>query len=152
MKTKRLQIEHLEKKIKPLKKAEGIVTPQVGWIKTIRTALGMSLAQLSKKLGRNRSSIARMEEREASGSITIKTMEEVGRAMGMKFIYGYVPIDGSIDNLIEKEARNLATEIVMRTSGSMKLEDQENSPERIRKAIEERTKEIMEEMPKKLWD
>src|SRR5690606_17212971 len=120
--------------------------------KTIRTTLGMSLAQLGNKLGRNRSSIARMEEREASGSITIKTMEEVGRAMGMKFIYGYVPIDGSIDNLIEKEARNLATEIVMRTSRSMKLEGQENSPERIRKAIEERTKEIMEEMPKKIWD
>lgn len=152
MKAKRLQIEQLEKKLKPLKKAEALVTPQVGWIKTIRTALGMSLAQLSKKLGRNRSSIARMEERETSGSITIKTMEEVGRAMGMKFIYGYIPIDGSIEKLIEKEARNLAAQIVMRTSGSMKLEDQENSPERIRKAIEERTREIMEEIPKKLWD
>ncbi len=152
MKAKRLQIEHLEKKMKPLKKAEGIVTPQVGWIKTIRTTLGMSLAQLSKKLGRNRSSIARMEEREPNGSITIKTMEEVGRAMGVKLIYGYVPIDGSIDKLIEKKAKNLATEIVMRTSGSMKLEDQENSPERIRKAIAERTKEIMDEIPKKLWD
>ena len=138
--------------MKPLKKAESIVALKAGWIKTIRTALGMSLAQLGKKLDRNRSSISRMEERETNGSITIKTMEEVGRAMGMKFVYGYVPIDGSIDKLIEKEARNLATEIVMRTSGSMKLEDQENTPERIRKAIEERTKEIMEEMPKKLWD
>jgi len=34
----------------------------------------------------------------------------------------------------------------------MKLEDQENSPERIKKAIEERTKEIIEEMPKMIWD
>lgn len=152
MKTKRLQLVHLERKIEPLKNAEGVVTPQVGWIKTIRTALGMSLAQLGTKLGRNRSSIARMEERESTGSITIKTMEEIGKAMGMRLIYGYVPIDGSIDMLIEKQAKKLATEIVMRTSESMKLENQENTPERIRKAIEERTKEIMEELPKKLWD
>ncbi|XOV69276.1 MAG: mobile mystery protein A [Fluviicola sp.] len=149
---KRLQIEHLENKMKSLRKAETIVIPKAGWIKTVRSTLGMSLAQLGKKLDRNKSSIARMEERESHGGVTLKTMEEVGRAMEMKFIYGYVPIDGSIDKLIEKKARNLAYEIVMRTSVNMKLEDQENSPERIRQAIEERTKELMEEMPKKLWD
>lgn len=152
MKKSKLQIEHLEKKIEPFKKAGSVITPQIGWIKTIRTTLGMSLEQLGKKLHINRSSVSRMETRESSGSITINKMEEVGRAMGMKFIYGFVPIDGSIDKLIEKKAKNLATEIVMRTSGNMKLEDQENSPGRIRKAIEEKTKEIMEEMPKKLWD
>lgn len=152
MKKSELQIEHLEKKIEPFKKTESVITPQIGWIKTIRTTLGMSLEQLGKKLHINRSSVSRMETRESKGSITINKMEEVGNALGMKFIYGFVPIDGSINKLIEKKAKNLATEIVMRTSGNMKLEDQENSPERIRKAIEERTKEIMEEMPKKLWD
>ncbi|MBU2020098.1 MAG: mobile mystery protein A [Bacteroidetes bacterium] len=152
MKKNKLQIEHLEKRIKPFIQAESVTRPKIGWIKTIRTTLGMSLEQLSKKLGRNKSSVARMEIRESNGGITIRTMEEVGRAMGMKLIYGFVPYDGSIEELIEKRAKNLATEIVMRTSGNMKLEDQENSPERIRKAIEERTKEIMEEMPKKLWD
>jgi len=70
----------------------------------------------------------------------------------MKFVYGFVPFDGSINELIEKRAKSLATEIVMRTSRNMELEDQENTPERIRKAIEERTQEIMREMPKKLWD
>lgn len=40
----------------------------------------------------------------------------------------------------------------MRTSHTMKLEDQENTKERIEKAIEERMKEILNEMPKSLWD
>jgi hypothetical protein len=34
----------------------------------------------------------------------------------------------------------------------MKLEDQENSQERIEKAIEERATVIKPEMPKALWD
>lgn len=152
MKKNKLQIEHLEKKMQLFRKAEKVTTPQIGWIKTIRTTLGMSLEQLGKKLGVNKSSVSRMENRESKGSITISTMEDAGRAMGMKFIYGFVPLEASVEKLIESKAKRLATEIVMRTSGTMKLENQENSPERIKKAIEERTKEIMEEMPKILWD
>ena len=152
MKKNKLQLEHLEKRIQHYKKAEKLTNPQIGWIKTIRTTLGMSLEQLGNKLGINKSSVARMEKRESNGSITLSTMEDAGKAIGMKFIYGFVPFDGSIENLIEKKAKKLATEIVMRTAGTMKLEDQENSPGRIKNAIEERTKEIMEEMPKILWD
>lgn len=42
-------------------------------------------------------------------------------------------LDGSLDALIERKAKALATEIVLRTSNSMKLEDQENSMYRIEK-------------------
>jgi hypothetical protein len=34
----------------------------------------------------------------------------------------------------------------------MILEDQENNPKRIKKAISDKTKEIKQEMPKYLWD
>jgi hypothetical protein len=34
----------------------------------------------------------------------------------------------------------------------MKLEDQENTPSRIKDSIEELTQEIKKEMSKKLWD
>ena len=57
-----------------------------------------------------------------------------------------------MEKLIERKAHQLAIKIVMRTSGTMKLEDQENSPERIKKAIAERTSEIVDELPKMLWD
>ena len=93
-----------------------------------------------------------LEKREGDGSITIKALENAARAMEMKLVYGFVPIEGSVEKMIEKKARKLAAEIVHRTSGNMKLEDQGNSPERIKRAIEERTKELMEEMPKILWD
>lgn len=79
-------------------------------------------------------------------------MKEIGRVLDMQLVYGFVPNDGSLDALIEKRATELATKIVMRTSNTMKLEDQGNSNERIKKAIIERTAEIKNKMPKILWD
>jgi hypothetical protein len=46
----------------------------------------------------------------------------------------------------------VATQIVMRTSSTMKLEDLGNPNLRIQKAIEERTTLILHEMPKILGD
>ena len=152
MRSKKLQIEQLSKKLNPYKSADKVIRPSVGWVKTIRTSIGMSLEQLGNKLGITRQSTQSLEKREVDGSITIKALEQAAKALDMKFVYGFVPIEGSVEKLIEKNAKRLATEIVMRTSGNMKLEDQENSPKRIKNAIEERTKEIMEEMPKILWD
>jgi hypothetical protein len=54
--------------------------------------------------------------------------------------------------LIEKRATELATQIVMRTANTMKLEDQANSKKRLEAAIKERATAIQNEMPKILWD
>jgi hypothetical protein len=70
----------------------------------------------------------------------------------MELVYGFVPKNGSLESYIESKARALAEKIVSRTSNTMKLEDQENTPQRIKKAIEERTLLIKQELPKTLWD
>jgi hypothetical protein len=51
----------------------------------------------------------------------------------MELVYGLVPKDGSIEKLIDRKAKELATRIVSRTSNSMKLEDQENTQQRLKK-------------------
>lgn len=152
MKKKKLQIEHLDAKMKHFSKLKTLTTPSTGWIKATRLALGMSQQQLAKQLNRTRQSAQELEQREHEGSLTIKTLSEVASALNMKLVYGFAPIDGSLENLIERKARELATQIVLRTSNSMKLENQENSDARIKKAIQERTKELIHEMPKILWD
>ena len=93
-----------------------------------------------------------MENREKDGSISIKVLREAARALDMQLVYGFVPNDGSLEALIDRKAEELATQIVMRTNNSMKLEDQENSKQRIEKAIHERVFAIKTEMPKTLWD
>jgi hypothetical protein len=72
--------------------------------------------------------------------------------LNLKLIYGFVPKSASLDAIIEKRANELAKEIVTRTSVSMKLEEQENDPKRIQKAIKEKTEELKLEIPKYLWD
>lgn len=129
-----------------------VAVPPIGWIKAMRTAMGMSMQQLGNKLAISRQGVLDIEKREKEGSITIKSLTEIGRALDMQLVYGFVPNDGSLDALIEKRATELATRIVLRTSHTMNLEDQGNSEERIGKAIKERTEEMINEMPKILWD
>lgn len=149
---KSLQLQQLNSKMLGFATLKQVAIPPIGWIKAIRTAVGMSMQQLGNKLNVSRQGVLDIEKREKDGSITIKSLREIARAMDMQLVYGFVPNDGSLDALIEKRATELATQIVMRTANTMKLEDQANSNKRIETAIKERAAAIKNEMPKILWD
>jgi predicted DNA-binding mobile mystery protein A len=147
-----LQIQQLNTKMLAYASLQKVAPPPTGWIKAIRNAIGMSMLQLGNRLSITKQSVQDMERREKDGSITIKALREAARALDMQLVYGFVPNDGSLELLIERKAKKLATQIVMRTNNTMKLEDQENTKQRIEKAIRERTTIIKTEMPKTLWD
>lgn len=149
---KSLQLQQLNSKMLGFASLKQVAMPPTGWIKAIRTAIGMSMQQLGNKLNVSKQGIMDIEKREKDGSITIKSLREIARAMDMQLVYGFIPNDGSLDALIEKKATELATQIVMRTANTMKLEDQANSKKRIETAIRERASAIKNEMPKILWD
>jgi predicted DNA-binding mobile mystery protein A len=149
---KSLQLQQLNSKMLGFASLKQVAIPPTGWIKAIRTAIGMSMQQLGNKLNVSKQGILDIEKREKDGAITIKSLKEIARALDMQLVYGFVPNDGSLDALIEKRATELATKIVLRTSNTMKLEDQGNTNKRIEKAIKERAEEINNEMPKILWD
>lgn len=152
MSKRSLQLQQLNRKMQGFAKLKEVAIPPTGWIKAIRTALGMSMQQLGNRLNVSKQGVMDMEKREKDGSITIKSLRELARAMDMQLVYGFVPNDGSLDALIERRATELAIQIVMRTANTMKLEDQANSKKRIEAAIKERAAAIKNEMPKILWD
>jgi len=152
MAKKSLQIQQLNSKMLEFASLKQVAIPPTGWIKAIRTAIGMSMQQLGNKLNISKQGILDIEKREREGSITIKSLKEIGRVLDMELVYGFIPKDGSMYELIEKRAIAMATEIVLRTSNTMKLENQENSEERIKKAIKERAGEIKNGNLKILWD
>lgn len=152
MNTKKLQIEQLESRIKLYSPTLQLPNPPTGWIKAIRLALGISLQQLANKLSITKQSVQEIEVREREGAITLKSLRDTAKALDMELVYGFVPKDGTLENYIEKKARLLAVKIVSRTSNTMKLEDQQNTKQRIKKAIEERTVIIKQDLPKALWD
>lgn len=152
MRKKSLEIQQLNSKMLVVASIKKITPPPTGWIKAVRTALGMSLQQLGNKISITKQSLTDIERREKDGTITLKTLRDAANGLDMELVYGFVPKDGSLDALIDRKAKELATQIVLRTSNTMKLEDQGNSNKRIQKAIEERAASIKNEMPKILWD
>jgi predicted DNA-binding mobile mystery protein A len=149
---RKLLVEQLDIKLDPFQKAETVLVPNRGWINTIRTTLNMTMAQLGNRLNITRQGVKSIEESESKGTISINSLKEVAKALDLKLVYGFVPKDGSFDNLINNKAEKLAQKIVLRTNQNMKLENQGIEDEKISESIKELTDEIKREMRKSLWD
>ena len=150
-KQQKLAREQLDQVLKGFKSCGDIPAPRKGWIRAIRDALGMSGRQLAKRLGVNQQRVARIEQDEAHGRLTINTMQKAAEALNCEFVYGIVPSE-SLDKIVKKQARKLAAKRISRSNQMMRLEEQELSDEQKRQMLEELTEEIMETMPKSLWD
>ncbi len=148
----RLIIKQLDGKLQKMKSASSIIAPPNGWIRAIRTALGMPRRSLAKKLDINVSTLQGIEEREVTGKITLKTLRETATSLDLMLIYGFVPKDGSLQAYIQKKAKEAAKKIVLRTAHTMILEDQAISDKRIKAAINEKAQELESTLPSFLWD
>jgi len=152
MKTKKLIREQLDNKIARFKDLEDIVIPPQGWIYSIRQGINMSLRQLGQRMSITPQSVKEIEEREKNGTISIKVLKQTAAALDMKFVYGFIPKEKTLEGMIQKRAEKLARSIVERTSNQMDLEDQKVTSERLNKAINEKAAELKNETPKMLWD
>jgi len=149
---KKLLIEQLDRKLKPFAGTEKVIVPSQGWINSIRVSLNMTLEQLGNKLKITRQGVKNIEVSESLGKVSLKSMKEIGAALEMQFVYGFVPKNGSLENLVNTKAEELAKKIVLRTSQNMKLENQGNTNEQIKRAINDLAIELKREMNKSLWD
>ena len=61
--------------------------PRVGWVKTIRTALGMSVRSLAKRLGNAHASLHELEHNERTGSVTLESLRRVAEALDADLVY-----------------------------------------------------------------
>lgn len=152
MKKQKLILDQLDRKILQMNIPDSFVVPPAGWINSIRQALGMTLRQLGNKLKITAQSVKEIENREKNGSVSLNVLRQVGSSLDMKLVYGFIPKTGSLEQMIENRALEIARDIVRRTSASMTLEEQGNSENRLQKAILEKAAEIKQEMPKYIWD
>jgi len=152
MKERKLIIDQLDQKMTRYKNLADVAIPPKGWIYSIRKALNMSLRQLGARLSITSQSVWEIEDREKNGSVTLNVLRQVGQALNMKLVYGFIPEHLSLNKMIEEKAMKLSKEIVRRTSVSMELEDQRTSDDRLEKAIEEKAQELKTKIPRYLWD
>lgn len=145
MKFNASQFEQLNHRLTAFSKMCDIPVPVTGWINAIRTAIGMSLQQLGRRLGVTKQAVQDMEKREKNGSITIQAMQQIARVLEMEFVYGFMPKDGSLDAFVDRRARALASQLVNQDGSHVTDTDTEQ-------AIAMKTEQLKASMPRQLWD
>ena len=111
----------------------------------------MSGSQLATRLGVTKARISKAEQDELTGSVTLRSMQNMAEAMNCRFVYAVLP-DQKIEELIKKRAIQKAKEQVKAASTHMALEAQELNPEMLTSEIDRIASEIFEKMPSDLWN
>src|SRR5216684_5295511 len=124
----------------------GLKTPPEGWLRTVRSALGMSGAEVAKKMRVTRARVTQAEHAELTGGVTLKSMQAAAEAVGCRFVYAIVP-PARIEDIIIAQARKRALSIVGTASEHMALESQTLPNDKIAQEVERLTHEIAREMP-----
>ena len=151
MKSSKVQffLDETQDKLNPFSVLKSEIKPDNGWVNAIRVSIKMSLRQLGERLHITPQGVRDLEKREKEGAITINTLKEVGRVLDMDLVYGFISRHNSLEEMIEERAREIAEEVVPK---AIKLDNQKNSENDVKKAIQQKTYEISSKMPSNLWD
>jgi predicted DNA-binding mobile mystery protein A len=125
--------------------------PAKGWIKAIREALGMTSAQLGKRLAVSQQRAAMLEKAETDGSITLKSLEHAAQALGCRVIYVLYP-EQPLSQTLRARAEEIAGRQLHALEQTMRLEDQSVTDRSQRKETRARLMEQLLKRPARLWD
>jgi len=138
----------LDQRFRELGAAKRYSVPVRGWIKAIREALGMSTAQLAKRLGIKQPSVVELEQSEAKGTIELATLRRVATALDCTLVYALVP-NKPLETTVRDRARAFARRRREHVEHSMLLEDQKVTSKRREGQIDETLRETN---PRLFWD
>lgn len=124
----------LDKKLNPLKKVSPLSPPSTGWLQSIRTALGITLTQLAKRMEISPQTVHEIEKSEAAETISLKTLKRSAEAMDCRLFYVIIP-NKPLQQTVEEQMLKKAAQIAAYISHSMELEDQKTDSEEIKTQI-----------------
>ena len=143
--------QQLDKRLNILQNMDILARPPRGWIKAIREALGMTTAQLGKRLGVSQPRAVGIEKAETSGSLTLESLERAARALDCRLVYALVPRK-KLELLVEDRARELAKKRLRATSHSMALEDQRVDEADELEHLKRLVQKLLEQPGSTLWE
>jgi len=114
----------LDERFRQFGPAERYRAPSRGWIRAIREALGMSTAQLAKRMGVRQPSIVDLERSEEKGSVELATLRRAAEALGCSLVYVLVPNE-LLETTIRERARAFLRRRRRPVEHTMLLEDQQ---------------------------
>lgn len=123
--------------------------PRGGWIRAIRTALGMRQKDLGERLGTSSQAVADLERRETDGLVTVARLRSAAHALGAELFYVVIParpLGETLDQRADAVARFLAGQV----HHSMRMEDQATPDEEAQARVAELKAHLLE-VPSLLW-
>ena len=139
---------HLDKRIRQLGGVMRFSAPVRGWTKAVREALGMTTAQLAKRLGVKQPTVVALEQSEAKGTIELATLRRVAEALHCTLVYALVP-NQPLEKMVRDRARLFARRRREPVEHSMLLEDQSVTTKDTKKRIDEILRQTN---PRLFWD
>jgi len=140
--------QNLDARFPEWQPAERFKPPVRGWIKAVREALGMSSAQLAKRLGIRQPTLVQIEQSEVRGTVQLQTLRRAAAAMNCTLVYALVPSE-SLDATVRARARAVARSRLRSVEHSMLLENQGVRAEDFESRIEALIRDVN---PRTLWN
>ena len=149
MKTKKLIRLQLNKQFDEIRHILRFDRPLSGWIKALRSALGMTSAQLAKRMKISQARVSSIESGEIEGTLTLNKLKEAAKALNCKFVYFLIP-ENSLDEILKTQAIKAVIENNKNVAHSMGLENQ--SVEKEQEFIEAEAEFLISEESNKIWE
>lgn len=146
-----LSIQQVESVLQAFRGVHEARIPRGGWVRAIRTALGMTNRQLAQRVGRKPNTVLDLQAREAAQTIQLNSLRELAEAMDCELVYAIVPRK-PLATMLEERARALAERTVRRTGHSMALERQGLGVREQESAFEREVERLLSGSPRKLWE
>jgi predicted DNA-binding mobile mystery protein A len=125
--------------------------PPRGWIRALREALGMTTAQLARRMGVKQPRVTELEKAEVAGAVTLQTLERAAEALGCRLVYALVP-HHPLDKTLRARAAVAAEAHLAAIEQSMRLEAQGVDQKGERQRLRSKLVEDMLKRPARLWD
>jgi len=125
--------------------------PSRGWVRAIREALGMTTGQLARRLGVQQPRVIELERGEASGNITIQTLERAAEALGCRLVYALIP-ERPLGDVLKERATTAADRRLASVDQTMRLEAQGVTDKAERRQAQQQLIAELLRKPARLWD
>jgi len=125
--------------------------PSKGWIVEVRNILGMSAAQLGHRLGIRQSTVAKLEQSERDGTITLNSLGRLAGAMNCRLVYAIVP-ETTYSQILDSQAKLRAEKVIGIVQASMALEGQSNTADVLESEVEVLSGELVRTLSREIWN
>lgn len=148
---KRRSPEELDKLLTTLRPLRNVPVPPEGWLRAVREAMGMSVAQLAERTGLSVAEIERLEHSSSSAGGSFADLRRLADALNCSFVWGLVPHQ-SLNELLRERAAAVARKRMREVAEMMRRQGRDMTAGEVDHHIEKFSEVLLRELPAALWD